>query len=137
MSTLFRIHSDLRWLLVLVALITVIRLALGLFGRQPYARSSRMLMLAFGILVDVQVLVGLIYFVWNGARDDFWPRYRFEHMAVMLVALFVAHLPVRWRTAPDAIRTRNDLLTVIGVLALVFVGVLVLVGGINRWEPSF
>ena len=137
MSTLFRIHSDLRWLLVMVAILTLARLALGLFGQRPYDKSSRILMLVFGILVDVQVVVGLIYFVWNGARHDFWPRYRFEHMAVMLIALFVAHLPVRWRKAPGAIRTRNELLTVIVVLALIFVGVLVLVGGMNRWEPNF
>ncbi len=134
MSTLFRIHSDLRWLLVAVAVLAAVRLAVGwLRGESPYDRASRILMLLFTIGVDVQVLVGLIYLVWNGIDADYWPRYRFEHLAVMLVAAGVAHLPRRWRSAPAPVRYRNDALTVIAVAVLVFVGVVLLPGGMNRW----
>ncbi|MBN1963506.1 MAG: hypothetical protein JW910_02595 [Anaerolineae bacterium] len=134
MSTLFRIHSDLRWLLVAVAVIAVIRLAVALMRRQKYDRSSRVLMLAFSILVDVQVAVGLVYFLWNGFKYDLWPRYRFEHLALMLVAAAIAHLPMRWKNAPDTTRTRNDLLTVIVAMAVIVVAVLVLPGGTDRWQ---
>jgi hypothetical protein len=139
MDTVFQIHSDLRWLVVAVAVITAIRLAVGFFGQQAYDRLARNLMLVFGILIDVQMLVGIIYFVWLGIEygTDFWQRYHFEHLAAMLVAVALAHLPRRWRTAPDVQRYRNDLVIVICVLAVIFVGVVALAGGMDRWEPNF
>ncbi len=137
MSTLYRIHSDWRWIIVVLAIVAVARLAVGLLGRQPYDRSSRILTRLFGISVDIQVLIGLVYFLWQGIENDLWPRYRFEHMVVMIVAAAVAHLPARWRSAPDLIRYRNDLLVVLATMVIIFVGVLLLPGGINRWEPNF
>jgi hypothetical protein len=124
----------LRWLLVAVAVLAAVRLIVGwLRGESPYDRASRILMLLFTIGVDVQVLVGLIYLVWNGIDADYWPRHRFEHLVVMLVAAGVAHLPRRWRSAPAPVRYRNDALTVIAVAVIVFVGVVLLPGGMNRW----
>lgn len=137
MSTLYRIHSDWRWIIVVLAIVAVARLAVGLLGRQPYDRSSRILTRLFGISVDIQVLIGLVYFLWQGIENDLWPRYRFEHMVVMIVAAAVAHLPARWRSAPDQIRYRNDLLAVLAAIVLIFIGVLLLPGGMNRWEPNF
>ncbi|NLF74815.1 MAG: hypothetical protein GX573_03895 [Chloroflexi bacterium] len=134
MDTLFRIHSDLRWLLVAVAVLAVIRLVIGWLRREsPYDPISRSLMLLFSIGLDIQVLVGLIYFIWNGIDADYWPRQRFEHLVVMLIAAGVAHLPRRWRSAPAPVRYRNDALTVLAVLVIVFVGVILLPGGTNRW----
>lgn len=137
MSTLYRIHSDWRWIIVLLAVAAVIRLAIGLFGRQEYDRSSHILTLLFRISVDIQVLLGLIYFIWHGVENDLWPRYRFEHLAVMIVAAIVAHLPTRWRNAPEIIRYRNDLLVVLATMVIIFVGVVLLPGGVDRWEPNF
>lgn len=137
MSTLYRIHSDWRWIIVVLAIVAAARLAVGLLGRQPYDRSSRILTRLFGISVDIQVLIGLVYFLWQGIENDLWPRYRFEHMVVMIVAAAVAHLPARWRSAPDQIRYRNDLLAVLAAIVLIFIGVLLLPGGMNRWEPNF
>lgn len=137
MSMLFRIHSDLRWIIVLLAIAAIVRLAVGLFGRQKYDRSSRLLTLLFSISVDIQVLIGLIYFIWQGIEYDLWPRERFEHMAVMIVAAIVAHLPARWRNAPELVRYRNDLLVVLATIVIIFVGVVLLPGGTARWEPSF
>lgn len=110
---------------------------MGLFGRQKYDRSSRLLTLLFSISVDIQVLIGLIYFIWQGIEYDLWPRERFEHMAVMIVAAIVAHLPARWRNAPELVRYRNDLLVVLATIVIIFVGVVLLPGGTARWEPSF
>ncbi|NLE52672.1 MAG: hypothetical protein GX613_14845 [Chloroflexi bacterium] len=137
MSTLYRIHSDWRWIIVLLAVAAIVRLAIGLFGRQEYDRSSRILTLLFSISVDIQVLIGLVYFVWQGIENDLWPRYRFEHLAVMVVAAIVAHLPARWRGAPEITRYRNGLLVVLATMVIIFVGVVLLPGGVNRWEPNF
>ena len=137
MSTLFRIHSDWRWLIVLLAVAAVIRLAVGLFGRQEYDRSARILTSLFAISIDIQVLLGLAYMIWQGIENDLWPRYRFEHLVVMVIAAIVAHLPSRWRNAPELTRYRNDLLAVLAVIVIIFVGVVLLPGGVNRWEPNF
>jgi hypothetical protein len=133
-TTLFDLHSYLRWLVVLIAVAAIVRLALGLFRKDAYDRSSRVLTLLFSIAIDVQVLVGIVYLIWNGSKYDYWPRERFEHMAVMLGALVLAHLPSRWKNGPSSLRYRNDLLVVVAVLALVFVGVVLLPGGMDRWE---
>jgi len=137
MSTLYRIHSDWRWIIVVLAVAAAVRLAVGLFRHQKYDRSSRILTLLFSISVDIQVLIGLVYFIWQGIEDDLWPRYRFEHLVIMLVAALVAHLPARWRTAPELSRYRNGLLVVLATMVIIFVGVVMLPGGINRWEPNF
>lgn len=133
MSTLFRAHSDLRWLVVLVGLVLLVRLAIGLAQRQPYDKLARYLMLGFTTLVDIQVLLGLIYFIWNGIDASYWPRQRFEHLVIMLVAAGIAHLPRRWAEAPSLIRYRNNLLVVTATLVMIFVGVIVLIGGMDRW----
>jgi cytochrome c oxidase subunit IV len=133
-TTLFDLHSYLRWLVVLIAVAAIVRLALGLFRKDAYDRSSRVLTLLFSIAINVQVLVGIVYLIWNGSKYDYWPRERFEHMAVMLGALMLAHLPSRWKNRPSSLRYRNDLLVVVVVLALIFVGVVLLPGGMDRWE---
>lgn len=137
MSTLFNIHSDWRWLIVLLGVAAVIRLAIGLFGRQEYDRSARILTTLFAISIDIQVLIGLVYMIWQGIENDAWPRERFEHAAVMIVAAIVAHLPARWRDAPELTRYRNDLLAVLAAVVIIFVGVILLAGGVDRWEPRF
>jgi hypothetical protein len=136
-DTLFRIHSDLRWLVVLIGLLALIRLAVGYFGHHGYDRASRVLMSLFTISLELQATIGLIYLIWDGAKNDFWPRYRFEHLVIMVVAVVIAHLPKRWQSAPDSLRYRNDLAVVLCTLILIFVGVMVLIGGSNRWTLDF
>jgi hypothetical protein len=51
---------------------------------------------------------------------------------VMLLAAITAHLPMRWRAAPDPVRFRNSLFAAIGALALVILGVFILPGGWTR-----
>jgi hypothetical protein len=60
------------------------------------------------------------------------PLYRLEHGLTMFLAAIVAHLPMRWGTAPSALRFRNSLLAVVGSLTLVVLGVFILPGGWTR-----
>src|SRR5690606_41799772 len=119
MSTLYRIHSDWRWIIVLLAVAAIVRLAIGLFGRQEYDRSSRILTLLFSISVDIQVLIGLVYFVWQGIENDLWPRYRSEALAVMVVAAIVARLPARWRGGRELTSYRSGLLGVRATMLII------------------
>ena len=136
MHTLFQIHSDLRWIIVILAAAVIARLALGLIRHTPtYDRLSRGLVAAFSGVIDLQVTLGIIYMIWDGAKYDFWPRYRFEHAVTMLIAAGVAHLTMRWRSSPAPVRYRNELIIVILTLVIIIVGVARLpeIGGTNRW----
>lgn len=134
MDTLFEIHSGLRWLIVLVAVMAVIWLALRWLQRKPYDQGSNILMMVFVRLLEIQTLIGIIYLIWSGIDNDLWPRERFEHLAAMLVAVFIAHLPERWKDATDLIRYRNNVVVIIVTLAIIFAGVVLLPGGTNRWD---
>ena len=132
MGTLLKIHGDVRWVIVLVALIAVIRLVWGLLREKSYDRLTQMSMMAFSTVIDIQVLLGLIYFIWNGAKDGYWPTYRFEHAITMAIAVMIAHLPMRWRTAAAPIRFRNDLAAVLVTMLVIVIGVARLPGS-DRW----
>ncbi len=129
MEILLTLHSIVRWVIVLVAFAAIIKFGIGAFGNGAFKPMDRGLSSGFSGLMDLQVLLGLIYFLWNGLATSAWPAYRFEHLAVMLVATAVAHLPARWKNAPDKLRFRNALFAVLFALFFVYVGVSVLPEG--------
>jgi hypothetical protein len=136
METLLTIHSIVRWLATLTALALIVRLVIGLVKKQPFDKLATGLTSAFGGLMDTQLLLGLLFFIWSGmAQGGFSLRYRWEHLVAMLVAVLVAHLPVLWKKLDDEKRYRNTLAAVIFALLLVFLGVALLPG--NRWAELF
>jgi len=132
MALLLMFHSIVRWLIVLVAFVAIIKFAIGAFSNGAFKPMDRGLSSGFSGLMDLQILLGLIYFLWNGFASSLWPGYRFEHLTVMLVAAAVAHLPARWKNAPDKMRFRNALFAVLFALFFVYVGVSRLPAGWGR-----
>lgn len=137
-NVILGLHSLIRWLVIIAALATIVKLSLNLTRKAEFDGASRGLVAAFSGLMDLQVLLGLIYFVWNGlAMGQLFSfgtpiiRQRWEHLFVMVIALVVAHLPARWKDKPDQLRTRNTLIAVLGSLLLVGLGVSML--GAGRW----
>jgi hypothetical protein len=90
---------------------------------------------AFAGLMDTQLLLGLMFFLWNGLAGAGFPRQRWEHLVIMLAAVIVAHLPAMWKKAESQKRLRNTLLAVVGSLVLVVLGVSMLQP--NRWLVIF
>lgn len=133
MTLLLTLHSILRWGIVLVALALIIKFALGLIQKQPYDKTARGLVSAFGGLMDTQLLLGTAFFVWSGLaiQGGFALRHRWEHLAVMLVAVIVAHLPAMWKQRDDQTRYRNGLVAILVSILLVVAGIFALPG--NRW----
>ncbi len=131
MGILLMIHSILRWLLVIAALVAVAHYALGLAQSRPFGRTATSLWMAFSGMMDLQALLGIILLVWGGLAGIGFPMYRLEHAVTLLAAAGITHLSARWKKLGDRKRYRNHLLLLIGVLALVYVGVSVLPG--NRW----
>ncbi len=125
-------HSGIRWLIVVAAI-----LALGVFGygwlaKKTFPKLGRILPAAYSGLLDTQVLLGLIFMVWNGLAGAGFPRFRIEHMVMMILAAVVAHLPSRWMKAEKENLYRNIFFAIIGSLALIYLGVAVLPGGWTR-----
>jgi hypothetical protein len=133
MSILLMLHSILRWIVVLVAVVAVIKLALGWLRGGAFKGMDRGLVAGFSGLMDLQVTLGLIFLLWNGLATEIgFPRHRLEHAFVMIIAAVVAHLPARWKAAADSLRFRNSLFAILIALALVIVGVATLPGGWSR-----
>ncbi len=133
MTVLLTLHSITRWLAVFAGLAVLVRFALGLAKKQPYDRLAQTLASAFAGLMDTQLLLGLAFFLWSGAASPgvFSLRYRWEHLAVMLLAILAAHLPAMWKKRSDETRYRNGLIAFAVSILLVVVGVFALPG--NRW----
>jgi hypothetical protein len=131
MAFLLTLHSILRWILILAALAAIAKLVLGLVKKQEYDKMAGGLVSAFGGLMDTQLLLGLLFFIINGMDVGFGLRHRWEHLAVMFIAVIVAHLSSMWKKKDSATRQRNTLLAILAALALVVVGVSMLPG--NRW----
>lgn len=129
MDFLFTLHSHTRWLILLVAVAAIIKLAIGWLRGGAFKGIDRGLVAGFSGLMDLQATLGLIFLVWTSiAGTPFTPN-RIEHLTTMLIAAAVAHLPAMWKKSADNIRFRNTLFCIIGSLALVFMGVWRLRGG--------
>jgi hypothetical protein len=123
MSILLTIHSYLRWLIVIVAIIAAVKFALGWLRGGAFKGMDRGLTSGFSGLIDLQVTLGLIYLIWNGLAVEGFPMFRIEHAVTMIIAAVVAHLPARWKNADDKTRFRNSLFIVLDVLIIIFIGV--------------
>jgi hypothetical protein len=141
-SLILGLHSLVRWAIVAVGLAAVAVLAIRLAKKGSFDGPSRGLTAAFSGLMDLQMLLGLIFFIWNGLDLGMlfnfgkpFIRHRWEHLFVMVLAVAAAHQPARWKDEPDALRLRNTLLAIVTSLALVVIGVLIL--GADRWLPRW
>lgn len=128
MELLINIHSIVRWAIVVVGVIALIKFLIGWLAKQPFKPMDRGLMSGFVGLIDLQALLGIILFIWGLVQNGL-VRFRAEHAFVMILALILAHLSRRWRNADDKTKFRNYALIIIGVFVLVFAGIAVLPQG--------
>ncbi len=126
MNTLMTIHGEVRWLVAILAIVVIIKFAIGWLGRRSYTSLDRSLLSAYTILLDINVLLGLILLFFNGGFNG--PR--LEHATTMLLAVIAGHMTAMWRKSTDsATKYRNQLLLGVLSLLLVFFGVIRLRGG--------
>ena len=119
------IHSLVRWLVIAGSLVALVWFVLVMTKRITNAENrDRLLMVIFTSLIDTQILVGLIFLLTTAGAVG-WPRFRIEHAVTMIVALVVAHLPMRWRKSalPREVKARNNVLVIVAVIVIVLVGI--------------
>jgi len=128
MDTLLAIHSLVRWIIIVVAVIALIKFAVGWAANHLFKAMDRGLASGFSGLMDLQVLLGLVYLIWNGIAAAGFPAYRIEHGATMIIAAGVAHLPARFKSLNDRLRFQYSFFAVLGSLVLVGIGISFLMG---------
>ncbi len=117
-------HSGIRWLLLLIAVVALIKFLIGWLQKGEFKGMDRGLMAAFIGLVDLNALLGLIMLLWRGIQEGLWNRERLEHAFVMTLVVVVAHGASRWRkSGSDAIQFRNNFIVILITLILIVVGV--------------
>ena len=126
MGMLMTIHGELRWLVVLAAIIVIIKFLIGWLGKREYTSLDQKLLMVFTILLDINVLLGLIILFFGGGFTG--PR--LEHATTMILAAIAAHMTAIWRRSTDSsLKFRNQLLMVVLAVILVIFGVIRLRGG--------
>ena len=131
MSFLLVTHSHLRWLILIVAVVAILKFSWGWLRGGTFQRLDRILASSFSGLMDLQALLGLILLIWNGVIGGF-PMFRIEHAVTMVVAAVVAHLNVLWKNADDKKRFRNSMFIILDTLVIVYIGVARL-PGVRGW----
>jgi hypothetical protein len=122
-TTVLPAHSLVRWAIVALALVNALKFAIGWLSDSPFKSIDRVLSLALAGLLDLQATFGLILLIGLGLSGEGFPTIRFAHAGTVFIALVLAHLPVRWKSAPDPIRFRNTLFCTLGVLLAIYFGV--------------
>ncbi|MGF1504217.1 MAG: hypothetical protein GYB64_02945 [Chloroflexi bacterium] len=128
-------HSGTRWLVVLIALAVLVRFAVGAARSGTYDNVAKGLFTAFTVLLTIQWVLGVVYWIYYWITIGFQAAH-IVHLLIMTVALGLVHMArARWGgdQLPDSDAYRRQLLTTVGSLVLVFIGVIVLPGGIARW----
>ena len=132
MNILLMIHSILRWVILLVAVIAMVVFLVSWLRRSQLQGVDRGLMSGFSGLMDLQAALGIVLLIWSGLAGVGFPRYRLEHALIMILAAVVAHLSARWKNAEEPLRYRNYFLIILASLVLVLMGIAVLPGALTR-----
>jgi hypothetical protein len=127
MDFLLTLHGEIRWILALIAVVAIVRFAMGWLRGVEYQRVDRGLVAAYTGFLDLNFLLGLILLFGLGGG---FPAHRIEHAVTMFIAVGVAHSAAAWRKSDDAaLKFRNNLIVVVVSLLIVILGVIRLRGG--------
>jgi len=126
MVFLLTAHSVLRWLILLIALVAIVKYLIGWLSNSQFKGMDRGLMSGFSGLMDLQVTLGIILLLWSGFSGAGFSISRILHGVLMIVAAVVAHLSARWKNVDDKTHFQSNLFIVVGSLVLVAIGIAVL-----------
>ncbi len=98
-------HNLLRWFVIIMMLLAVAFALYGWLGKKPFTRKDNITGLLLTISVDLQLLIGLILYLFvspftKAAFADFGAAmknsvlrfYAVEHIMLMLIALILIHI---------------------------------------------
>jgi hypothetical protein len=99
------IHSWLRWILLLLGIIVIIRSYVGWFGNKNYLKSDNTMSVSLVVVFHIQLVIGLLlYFIFSSitqstfqnfglAMKDSQLRYwAVEHIFIMVLSVVIAQI---------------------------------------------
>ncbi len=99
------LHNTLRWLLLIVIVVTLVKYLMGWLGSKPWTKTDNLLGIVFTSLMDIQLLTGLVLYFFLSpviklAFSDFGAAmkdselrfYAVEHILMMVVAVALVHV---------------------------------------------
>jgi len=138
MDIVFLLHSLWRWVVLVMVVVVVGKALAGWLGKQPWQAIDDKLGMLFTTAFDVQLLLGLIVYAgafmslhavrWYGQSVA---RLSMEHVAVMIVALVIAHV-TRVRAKKGASALAQHRTTAIGTL----IALLMVLAAVPTWGMS-
>lgn len=127
----FYLHSGVRWIVMLAAVVALIYMIFGLVTRRAYDRNASLLMVIFVRSIEIQWLVGLVLLILYAiALGSFLPAW-WGHLILMTIAVVVAHMFMGFKRRPDSARYVVGIVAIVATLVLVILGVMALGG--SRW----
>jgi hypothetical protein len=119
----FWAHWSIPWLILVIGLYAIVKFVRGYMNEDTFTDRDRRLVSVFSGLLDLQGLIGLIYFFWTGFTTDTFPAYRIFHAITMLAAAIIPHFSPIWRDEKDATRFINNFYLLLASFLLMLVGI--------------
>ena len=96
-------HSGWRYVVIAVAILTIIKMLLGWFGSGKWSTMDQRLGMAMPVVLDIQLLLGIVLWILEQRWIASDALASWEHPVTMLVAVIIAHY-----TWVRAKRTEDD-----------------------------
>jgi len=123
-DTLIYLHGVARWLILSLAVFGTARSFVSMLSVSArFSRLDRGVSRAYTVLLDLQLLVGMLLVL---AALTFQQPVPWIHPIVMIPAVVIAHLSRRFAAQPDRKRHQAQLAIYLGSLALVAIGLAVI-----------
>jgi len=127
------IHSYLRWIILILGVVAVAKAIGGWLGRKPWGASDQKLGMFFVTGLDLQLLVGVVLFLFFSPLTDAMFQepgaamkntvtrfFSVEHTVMMVIAVALAHIGrVRARRAADPVAKHRTTAIFLGLSLLV------------------
>ena len=122
-TILFKAHSGLRYLVLLVFVTTLVKLLMTWLGKGQFGKADNGLTRATIGLLDLQFLLGLSLLLYLILNSLDLATYHYEHAGTNLVAIILAHIGGKGKDKPGPIRARNTFLFFLAAAVLIFVAI--------------
>jgi len=121
MELFVAIHGLFRWVVAILAIIVLVKYAIGWLGKRPFTDLDRQLGTAYAGAVTIQFVLGLINIILFIINGLFQPGKHIEHVVYGLIAVALAHMTAMFKNQPDEKRFRNAFfLVLLSVLVIVW-----------------
>ncbi len=133
MQALLDIHSYVRWLILIVGVIAVLRAIMGVTGKKPYGAADAKAGLFFMIFLDIQLLIGLVLMFTSSLTQTAFSNmgaamgdkvlrfFTVEHTLLAVVAIALVHIGRSKIKKADSDAKKQKLALIFFTIALVLI----------------